>query len=258
MAAFSPLDISGLQLWLDGSNLSSLYQDAARTTPVTTDADVVGAMSDLSGNGRHATQSTTASKPTYRAAVQNGRGVVRFDGVDDYLRSAGGLGISGSDACTMFLVAKCLSTPSSAAYSGIYHGDAAGTNGGIRRFSIEPYVSSTYATGARFNDGNRLFATGFSASAFRLGVLTAGAWAQYIQHDLWVNGAAATQASTVNPTFVPNVVDSFVQIGANIVASALIDYAHADIAEILIFNVVLSTTNRQAVESYLNNKWTMW
>lgn len=44
----------------------SLYQDSAATVPVTADGDPVGWMRDQSGNGNHATQSTSADRPIYR------------------------------------------------------------------------------------------------------------------------------------------------------------------------------------------------
>lgn len=53
--------------WLDPSDLSTLYQDAAGTTPVTAVEQPVGKMLDKSGNGYHATQSITASRPTLSA-----------------------------------------------------------------------------------------------------------------------------------------------------------------------------------------------
>jgi hypothetical protein len=54
-----------------------LFQDAAGTVPVTADGDPVGYMQDLSGNGNHATQSTSAARPVFPG--------VEFDGVDDHL-----------------------------------------------------------------------------------------------------------------------------------------------------------------------------
>jgi len=53
--------------WFDPSDLSTLYQDAAGTTPVTAVEQPVGKMLDKSGNGYHATQSITASRPTLSA-----------------------------------------------------------------------------------------------------------------------------------------------------------------------------------------------
>lgn len=51
----------------DPSDLSTLYQDAAGTIPVTTVEQPVGKILDKSGNGNHATQSITASRPTLSA-----------------------------------------------------------------------------------------------------------------------------------------------------------------------------------------------
>lgn len=73
--AFNPLRTSlGAPLfWLDASQL------------VLADGDAVSPWSDVSGNGHDFTQSTTASKPTYKTAIQNGLPIVRFDGTNDAL-----------------------------------------------------------------------------------------------------------------------------------------------------------------------------
>ena len=64
------------------NGLQSLFQDAAGTTPVTADGDPVGKMLDQSGNGNHASQSTSAARPTYNDFAIGG------DGVDDSMVSA--------------------------------------------------------------------------------------------------------------------------------------------------------------------------
>lgn len=53
--------------WFDPSDLSTLYQDDAGTTPVTAVEQPVGKIIDKSGNGYHATQSVTASRPVLSA-----------------------------------------------------------------------------------------------------------------------------------------------------------------------------------------------
>ena len=61
----------------------NLFQDAAMTIPVTANGDPVGAMIDLSGNGNHATQTVSASRPTYQTD-----GILHWlqgDGVDDII-----------------------------------------------------------------------------------------------------------------------------------------------------------------------------
>lgn len=60
-----PFDITtlpGLYAYYDCNNLSSLWQDSARTTPVTTVGDPVGAIDDLSGNGHHQLQATSGNR----------------------------------------------------------------------------------------------------------------------------------------------------------------------------------------------------
>src|SRR5690554_1480219 len=76
--------------WYDPSDLTTLYQDAAGTTPVTADGDPVGLMLDKSRNGNHASQSVAASRPVYR--TDGTLHWLEFDGVDDHL-NAGVLGI---------------------------------------------------------------------------------------------------------------------------------------------------------------------
>ena len=53
--------------WFDPEDLSTMFQDAAGTTPVTALEQPVGLWLDKSGNGNHATQSITASRPTLSA-----------------------------------------------------------------------------------------------------------------------------------------------------------------------------------------------
>lgn len=101
-AAFSPSDISGLVAWYDSSDLATLWQDSARTTPATANADVIGARDDKSGNGYHLLQTTTANKMTLRTNVLNGHPCVRADGVNDYLVKA--FGTSYAQPNTMFQV----------------------------------------------------------------------------------------------------------------------------------------------------------
>ena len=54
-------------LLFDPSDMSTMFQDAAGTIPVTAVEQPVGKILDKSGNGNHATQSVTASRPTLSA-----------------------------------------------------------------------------------------------------------------------------------------------------------------------------------------------
>ncbi len=82
---WSPADLPSLVAWYKADQISL------------SDGDPVAQWDDLSGNTRHLVQATGAAKPTYKTAIVNGLPVVRFDGVDDYLRhTAGGDFVTGT------------------------------------------------------------------------------------------------------------------------------------------------------------------
>lgn len=89
-AAFSPASLFTGQAgaWYDPSDISTLFQDSAGTTPVTASGDPVGKMLDKSGNGFHLTQATAGNRPTY--TVSGALKFLLFDGTDDRLDSAAG------------------------------------------------------------------------------------------------------------------------------------------------------------------------
>lgn len=72
--------------WYDPSDLSTMFQDIAGTTPVTADGQPVGLIRDKSGNGNHASQPVAGKRPIYRAS--GGTYWLDFDGVDDSLYTA--------------------------------------------------------------------------------------------------------------------------------------------------------------------------
>lgn len=88
-------------LWLDPSDLSTLFQDDAGTTPVTSDGDPVGLVLDKSGRGNHLSQATLASRPVYR--TDGTLHWLEFDGVDDWLVTTEVLPITGTDEITVLV-----------------------------------------------------------------------------------------------------------------------------------------------------------
>ena len=82
--AVFPVGHSGL--WLDPSDLSTMFQDAAGTVPVTSPGDPVRLLMDKSGNGNHVVASSDAERPVYQDA--DGLHWLEFDGVDDELATS--------------------------------------------------------------------------------------------------------------------------------------------------------------------------
>ena len=89
------------------SVLSSLYQDAAGTLPVTAPGQPVGLMRDLSGNGHHVSQTTTTARPLYQ--IIGGFPCVVGDGVDDFLRTPVQIPAGPDRSTTLMVAARLLS-----------------------------------------------------------------------------------------------------------------------------------------------------
>lgn len=71
----------------DPNDLTTLYQDAAGTIPVTSAGQTVGLMRDKSGRGNHAFQTISASRPILQRNATTGAYYLVFDGVDDFLQT---------------------------------------------------------------------------------------------------------------------------------------------------------------------------
>jgi len=85
--------------WLDPSDFSTMFQDAAGTTPVTAVGQSVRRMLDKSGRGNTFTQANVANAPALQVDA-NGRHFLLFDGVDDWLQT--GTITPGTDKAQVF------------------------------------------------------------------------------------------------------------------------------------------------------------
>ena len=93
-------------IWLDPSDFSTMFQDAAGTVPVTGVEQPVGRILDKSGRGNHATQATATSRPILRQDA-SGRYYLFFDGIDDSLVT--GTITPGTDKVQVFAGVRKLS-----------------------------------------------------------------------------------------------------------------------------------------------------
>lgn len=59
--------------WYDPSVISTLFQDAGGSVPVSAAGQAVGRIRDRSGRARHASQATSAARPTFARMPQGGR-----------------------------------------------------------------------------------------------------------------------------------------------------------------------------------------
>lgn len=230
-ASFSPVQISGLQLWLDASDSSTLYQ-TSNGSLAKTDGDPVGQWRDKSGNARHVSQSDGTRKPALKTAIKNGKNAVRFDGVNDYFRTSNAYNIGS--VITMFIVAIRRSGGDSIPYLW----DMYNINGGGMLWQL--------GSGNAFAIGASGWVTG-STVANDSSVLACGIY-NGTNLKLIQNGTSYSGSAT-GTTF------NLVTIGDN---GILNRPASGDFCEMIWYSGALSDQNQNIVIQYLNKKWSVY
>ena len=224
---FSPKSISGISLWLDAYDITTLFTNTTFTTQVSTSGQVVRGWADKSGNGLNNT--TTDTVIVYNT-TSLGYPSIYFPGTQTAgFACALSMGTAGVSNATYFLVVR--STIAGAGGTYLYHAGSkirqiyassnltymdyngiAGINGSINVTNVTNIVTrqDTTSTGllAGWDTGNSFGSTTLSAAA------------------------NSTQTSLT-------------------LGGALTGY----FCEIIIYNSVLSTAQRQQVEGYLAWKW---
>jgi hypothetical protein len=99
--AFTPADLfkdGSKGFWYDLTDLSTLFQDAAGTIPVTAAGQPIGMLRDKSGSNNHLTQTNNAKRPLYGTSGPYARMI--FDGLTSAFKTAPFA--MGSDKFTLF------------------------------------------------------------------------------------------------------------------------------------------------------------
>lgn len=230
---FSPSDITGLSAWFDAADASTLYDATSGGSLVAADGSIAR-WEDKSGNAAHATQSGASNRPIRKTSVQGGKDVVRFDGSSDFLSVSVALG----SGVTFFVVA----TPSTALDSYLWgtNGNANSptvltnyTNSGVRR-AWEWYSTTDRVIMATTQPGFSVLAITHVDSGPMFG---------------YINGSQVTTIAS------PGYTTSGLNVASIASAQNAIGAFGGDIAELLIYDSALSSTDRQSVEAYLTAKW---
>ena len=178
--------------WYDPSDLATVWQDAARTTPGAIDSPV-GAIDDKTGNGNHMTQATAGSRPILRQngslfyLERDGTDDELFTGADFTLQAGWTLGaaasfVAGGDTSTRAIVSLAVNGTNYLALGfrqSIEEGRSA-----LRGSSADPAVTVTTATAGT----NSYPAANPAVIVSRF---------QALSHDIRVNGVTGdTEATT--------------------------------------------------------------
>ena len=234
---FSPTQISGLKLWLDAANTSSL----------TLNGSTVSQMNDLSGNGFHATQGTANNQPTYQATGFNSRPTLSFDSTDSITSSA-----TIADyfltptASPTFYVFMAAYSPSAATSGSIVFGSDSQANGRV-----------LFANNFGFQSGNMLFDV-VNASGGRLSQSTTEitatphvvcAYRAGASMGFRVDGVVLASKSNASGNFTST--SAKLQIGKCDAASLNNMY----MSECAVYAAALSASQIATIERGLGKKW---
>jgi len=221
LGTFSPTQVPHLAAWLDAADASTLTLSGSQIT----------AWADKSGNGHNASLFEGLPGPTEVTAALNGLAVARF-GASSTRNGLHLPNLASSASFTQIVVIN----PSSSANAVWLEGTNDAGNLQIGNSGQELYLYS----GAELNTGSTPALTPGTAA-----VITALYGSSAV---IRVNGAQKAAGSTGENTQLAPV------IGAGIDAAAS---AHAvgDLAELLVFDRVLTSTELSVVETYLKDKW---
>lgn len=223
-AGFNCTDVAGCWFWGKANSLAL------------SNSDPVGTWADQSGNSNDLTQSTSGSKPLYKTNVLNSLPVVRFDGIDDNMTSPLSNGspcqLNGANVnCTMFIVVKATgSTPEDLIDAGTLNQSVLQHSGASSVLAYAGGVLSASATPGDFTVYYVVWGAGDPGSVLGVnGVETTG------------NAGGANLYNTGGVTVGSGGGGSFP--------------AACDIAEVIIYNTALGTTDRGTVYTYLKTKY---
>ncbi len=225
---------TGLQLWLKTDTLSSLSQD-----------DKVASWTD-SSNGRNAVQSNVSSQPTLKTSAINGKSSVNFIASAGHSLETPYNAFINTEETTVFVVGKpdfgndpIIST------EGSNKGFRVSMDASNKRVEVKWYNASAVLT-TQATPNNSLDSVGSTISpsliAFTIDDTNADAEADELK--IYVNGKNPTVNSSMGG-FIP-------QDSAALVVGNGFDGL---ISEIMVYNRVLTTAERQQVEGYLGRKY---
>jgi hypothetical protein len=226
--AFSPASVAGLTGWWDFSTLGL------------SDGTAISAVADSSSAGHGLTQATGASQPIFKTAIQNGKAVGRFDGVNDLLATAA---FAQPAAYSVFAVAKYTA---GTLPQGILNTDDGGSlrhcqfrlNTGVLEFIA-------FSSGGAFTDTETATLAQFNCYS---GVRDATPVVQ-----TWVNGTSGGSTVITGTPVTPTISVVVGTTGGNAPRDA--SPLNGDIGEVLYYSAAVSTVDRQSIEAYLKAKW---
>jgi len=237
---FTPKKISGLALWLDASDLSTITKDGS---------NYVTQWNDKSGKGFNVAQGTGSAQPQWVSSE------VVFDGSSDVLLSAGGLDLIKNKAgATVFAVAKItVATGTNLPFFTITINSGPAT-GASRLLLSTGTANGTVRTAGRRLDADTL--DGPADEAYTLNqryIFTGINDYTNAKAYLYFNNALKQTDNTFQTAGASSdTTSNGFSIGGNYVATI---FCKVNISEVIVYESALSTNDIAKVSRYLANKW---
>lgn len=231
-----PASLGGLVLWLNATAIDGLV-----------DTDPVVQWDDLSGQGNHATQATEANQPTYVASSINSLPCVRFVTVNaEWLAVNGVIGaFSGTGRpFTLIAVLDLATIAGTASWFSVGHS-------GTTTQHLFCFCNSGAYTITKVDD------SAVSANVATGGDATTNPQVVVIRHTgtattIYVNGTNETSGSSAQDVGAMTV--NIATVGARR-RSVVGNFWDGDLGELIIYNRILSDSQRADIETYLGTKW---
>jgi hypothetical protein len=238
--SWAPTDLANLALWLDAT--SGLYDSASGGGAVTTNGAYIARWEDRSGNARHFTQATINNRPTLATSALNSKNTVTFDGTDDFLDAT----YSRSYAAQTLFIVFAISTAKT--QGGLFSESEAGAT------DISIYTGAIQRTTevGSFVDGA---STTRSPKIYTLGAYCIGTFTHSGSQILnYINAAPGQTFSDTFPSGQYNVARG--RISGRINSGGSLNAPGANsIGEVIAYDRLLPTSERDAVHAYLSTKW---
>lgn len=247
-------------LWLDAYSPDDLYTDAACTTNVdftgASGAQSVLCWRDKSDNDHEVINAVTANAPIYDTTVtQNGATVLTFDGVNDYLSVASASSFDEIDSMAIFAVfAADDVTNGTGGVQTILGKENASTD---QQYALEiataedGEISFYLDNNTKGSDNINTSADVLEDETYALVSISLGVRsALVIPTEMYVNGTRTHSTATLDSATVADALN----IGRSSLSSGS-QYFGGKIAEIIIYNESVNSSQRLLIESYLMNKW---
>lgn len=215
-SSFNPNSVSGLVAWYDANDSAT----------ITKASDRVSQWNDKSSEGNNLVQATGADQPLWVDAVQNGKPIIRFDGVSEYMRDS--VTNTYTQPTTLFMV--CSNPTENGGNRAMFDGEGARNLLNVQSPNQYRVYAGTGLVGGTLGTGFKVFRVKFNSTS----------------SSLHINGSSILSGDAGTASLEGINISSF-EGGTG--------FSNFDVCEVLFYDADVSSGDITSIENYLNSKW---